>query len=115
MGNQINCRTLLAIQRQTMLYIYIYIRYYNISHLLGKPQGPLLFSSAVGVIAVVGASASKPCFVPGAALLGSLLALFDVGGPVVVAAAAWAPPFVSVAAAVPAPPSSQWKALATTP
>ena len=98
-----------------MLYIYIYIRYYNISHLLGNPQGPLLFSSAVGVVVVVGASGSNPCFVPGAVLLGSLLALVDVDGPVFVAAAAWAPPFVSTAAAVPAPPSSQWKALATTP
>ena len=100
-----------------MLYIcvYIYIGYYNISHLLGKPQGPLLFCSVVGVV-VVGAPRSEACFVPGVVLLAPLLALVDVDGPVVaVAAASWAPPFVSNAVAVPALPSSQWNALATVP
>lgn len=76
---------------------------YNISHLLGKPQGPLLLCSVVGALVAV-------------ALLAPFLALVDVDGPVVVVvAAAWAPPFVSNAAAVPAPPSSHGNALATTP
>ena len=100
-----------------MLYVcvYIYLKYYNISHLLGKPQGPLLFCSVVGVV-VAGTPRSEPCFVPGVVLLAPLLALVDDDGPaVVVVAAAWAPPFVSNAAAVPAPPSSHWNALATTP
>ena len=82
--------------------------------MLGKPQGPLLFPSVIGVVAA-GTPGLGPCSVPGAVLLGSLLAPVDVDGLVVVVAAAWAPPFVSNAAAVPAPPSSQWKALATTP
>ena len=81
--------------------------------MLGKPQGPLLFSSVVDVVA--GAPGSAPCCVLGVVLLAPWLALADVDGPALVAAAAWAPPFVSDAAAVPAPPSSHWNALATTP
>ena len=69
------------------VYIYIYIECYNISHLLGKPQGPLLFCSVVGVV-VADAPRSEPCFVSGVVLLGPLLALVDVDGPVFAVAAA---------------------------
>ena len=65
---------------------------------------------------IAGAPNSEACFGPGVVLLAPLLALVDVDGPVVaVAAATWAPSFVSNAAAVQTLPSSQWNALATVP
>ena len=66
-SNQVDRNRLLAIgKRQAVLYMYIYIYVddYSISHLLGKPQGPLLFCSVVGVV-VAGALGSEPCCVPG--------------------------------------------------
>ena len=89
------------------MYIYIYIGCYNISHLLGKPQGPLLFCSMVGVV-VAGAPRPEACFVPGVVLLAPLLALVEADGPVfaVATAAAWPCPFCSDTTAVAAPPSS---------
>ena len=96
--------------------LHIYICNYSISHLPGKPQGPLFVSSVVGVL-VAGAPEPEPCFVPEVIALSPILVLVVIDGPVavVVAAAAWLLPVCSDTAAVAAPPSSHWQALATTP
>ncbi len=84
---------------------------YKMTHLLGKPQGPLLFSPE----AVVGFPSDS--FTWGVGVFAPLPV--DINGPfsvVVLAAAASVGSVVGCdAAAAPAPPSSHWKALATTP
>ena len=84
---------------------------YRITHLLGKPQGPLVLSPE----AVVGFPSDSLTW--GVVVFAPLPV--DINGPffvVVLAAAASVGSVVGCdAAAAPAPPSSHWKALATVP
>ena len=107
----------IAMRRRRYQCIRIYIHRereresYKITHLLGKPQGPLLFSPE----AVVGFPSDS--FTWGVEVFSPLPV--DINGPsfvVMLAAAASVGSVVGCdAAAAPAPPSSHWNALATTP